>query len=132
MYCLEIVTPRIVTDTQIVTPFLASRKCDYLTDTLLSEKVRYTTEADRSVHFRFAQLFIANFGIKKRANIFSQSNFILFFFILLLYFILIIFIFVSKIERWELLDKCLFGINNFDSYFSKCIFGRYSVKNFEK
>ena len=32
-----------------------------LTDTLWSEKVRYTTEVDRSVHFRFARLFSANF-----------------------------------------------------------------------
>ena len=35
----------------------------HLTDTERSEKVRYRTEVDRSVHFRFAQLFSANFKI---------------------------------------------------------------------
>ena len=35
----------------------------HFTDTERSEKVRYGTEVDRSVHFRFAQLFSANFKI---------------------------------------------------------------------
>ena len=44
-----------------------------LTDTELSEKVRYGTEVDRSAHFRFAQLFSANFWIQMRTNIFSSQ-----------------------------------------------------------
>ena len=39
---------------------LAHFRLHRLTDTLRSEKVRYTTEVDRSVHFRFARLFSAN------------------------------------------------------------------------